>query len=222
MAAVRIASRINLLLPLESQRAKSTTAAVERPVVFTTSQLQDDTQHVKQLQALSQQVAQITQAHRSHPEQAPITFDNVSCGQGGSRVRLHHGFGVNAEYTVTKWKAYVIRISSSTDATPIVVTTNGNHQFYIGQLVRVSGHKVNVAANGDGWIVSAATGNTVTLTGSVGSGAGAGTATGTVSTASAPVLVCDENDPDAASDGDTLVLRSNVAGVATIRVYPGG
>ncbi len=221
MAGTRIAARIDLSLPVASQKAVSTTTALARPVVFTAAQFEDKDFTAKQMTAVTTQLAQVTHAQRSHPEQAPMTFDNVKCGQGGARVSLHHGFGRHAEYTVTKWKAYTIRVVSSTDATPIVVTTNGTHQFYIGQLVRIAGHEVNVAANGDGWIISAATGTTITLQGSVGSGAGAGTATGTAGTASGPSLVCDENDDDGLSDKDTLVLRSNLAGVATIRVYPG-
>ncbi len=104
--AARIASRIDLSKPLADQRAKSTTETAERPVVFTESQLQDTSQLAKQLTALSLQMAQITQAQRSHPEQAPLTFENVECGDSGDKVVLHHNFGRFAECVVTSWKSY--------------------------------------------------------------------------------------------------------------------
>lgn len=85
-----------------------------------------------------------------------------------------------------------IPIASSTNATPIVVTTNyigptglTPHGFVVGQTVTVANHLVNTAANGT-WVISAvggstsgSTGTTLTLTGSVGNGVGG--ATGTVS-----------------------------------------
>ena len=73
-------------------------------------------------------------------------------------------------------EADVVNISSSTNATPIVLTTAA-HSFVVGQRVRVSGHLVNTNANGDRYI-QAVTGTTITLTGTIGSGIGA--ATGTV------------------------------------------
>ena len=73
-------------------------------------------------------------------------------------------------------EADTVNISSSTNATPIVLTTAA-HSFVVGQRVRVSGHLVNTNANGDRYI-QAVTGTTITLTGTVGNGIGA--ATGTV------------------------------------------
>lgn len=70
-----------------------------------------------------------------------------------------------------------VPILSSTDATPIVIQTNGNHGLLTGQYVDISGHTVNVNANG----VSKVVVNDAThfqLVGSVGTGAGAGGATG--------------------------------------------
>ena len=73
-------------------------------------------------------------------------------------------------------EADTVNITSSTNATPIVLTTAA-HSFVVGQRVRVSGHLVNTNANGDRYI-QAVTGTTITLTGTVGNGVGA--ATGTV------------------------------------------
>jgi uncharacterized phage protein gp47/JayE len=73
-------------------------------------------------------------------------------------------------------EARTINITSSTNASPIVLTI-GAHSFFVGQRVRVAGHLVNTNANGDRYI-SAVSATTITLTGSVGNGVGA--ATGTV------------------------------------------
>lgn len=72
---------------------------------------------------------------------------------------------------------YQHAISSSTNATPIVLTTTVNHTVQTTDRVAVGGHLVNTSANGD-WAVSAVGAATITLTGSVGVGVGA--ATGTV------------------------------------------
>ncbi len=65
-----------------------------------------------------------------------------------------------------------IAITSSTDATPIVVTS-ATHGFVTGDSIVVAGHTTNVAANGT-WVVTVLTPTTFSLNGSVGSGAGAG------------------------------------------------
>ena len=41
-----------------------------------------------------------------------------------------------------------VAITSSTDATPIVITTTTNHGFITGELVMIYGHTTNIAANG--------------------------------------------------------------------------
>lgn len=67
-------------------------------------------------------------------------------------------------------------ITSSTNATPIVVTKNA-HGYVNGDVVQIVGHTTNTNANGV-WIVANATANTFELQGSVGNGVGG--ATGTV------------------------------------------
>ena len=72
-----------------------------------------------------------------------------------------------------------VTISSSTDATPIVVTTSANHGLNNGDYVRVYNHSTNTTANGT-WKVANKTLNTFELTepetgaNSVGAGGGAG------------------------------------------------
>lgn len=67
-------------------------------------------------------------------------------------------------------------ISSSTNATPISVTTGANHLLTTGDVVHIEGHRVNTNANGD-WVVTVTGLNTVTLNTSVGNGVGAATGT---------------------------------------------
>lgn len=73
-------------------------------------------------------------------------------------------------------------ISSTTDATPIVVTTSAAHGFDTGDYVVIENHTVNVAANNSNsnpyWVITKLTDTTFSLDGSVGSGAGAGGADG--------------------------------------------
>lgn len=70
-----------------------------------------------------------------------------------------------------------MNIASSTNATPIVVTTSSAHNFKVGQRVRIENHATNTAANGV-FTIQAVGGSTLTLQGS--SGNGVGGATGTV------------------------------------------
>ena len=73
------------------------------------------------------------------------------------------------------WKGRTI--TSSTDATPISVRCN-SHGFANGDTITISGHLVNIAANGK-FVITYVDANNFTLDDSVGSGAGAGGATGT-------------------------------------------
>lgn len=64
------------------------------------------------------------------------------------------------EYTIFD-SVTPVTVTSSTDATPIVVTAS-SHGFTVGQKVLIVGHSTNVAANGI-FLVKAATTNTFTL-----------------------------------------------------------
>ncbi len=151
----RIASSIDLGQPIALQKAKSTVAALPRPVQFTEAQVADSKTLVKQLHAMQLEIAQTSHAVRAHPEQAPVTFRNVPCGVSGAKVTLRHGFGVYADFIVVNWKSTVL---------PAAATATG------------------------------------------------------------PSLVSDVEEAVATrgTDSNTLVLNSYVAGVATIRVFPGG
>ncbi len=68
-------------------------------------------------------------------------------------------------------------ITSSTNATPIVIT-DAAHGLVSGEYVSVTGHLINTAANGY-WQVTVIDANTFSLDGSVGNGVGAATGTWT-------------------------------------------
>ena len=70
-------------------------------------------------------------------------------------------------------------IASSTNATPIVVTTIAAHNFSTGDAVSIIGHAVNTAANGT-FTVAVLSATTFSLSGSVGVGVGAATGTATL------------------------------------------
>ncbi len=134
--APSLASSIDLSVAISLQRPTASVAPLIRPVIFTKEQLQSPDLHVKQLNALHLLVAQVTQAHRSHPEQAPITFKNVTCGAGGALVVLPHGFGRNAEYIVTKWKGAATvgghsLVCDEDDATPTTTKTTLALRSYV-------------------------------------------------------------------------------------------
>ncbi|MCK9370222.1 hypothetical protein M0R04_09980 [Candidatus Dojkabacteria bacterium] len=72
------------------------------------------------------------------------------------------------------WTA--VDIASSTNATPIEITTNTNHYLETGDTVVVTNHLVNTNANGN-WVITKVSATKFTLTGSVGNGVGGATGT---------------------------------------------
>ena len=76
---------------------------------------------------------------------------------------------VNGDWTDGPKNA-VVTITSSTNATPIVVT-KASHGLSTGDTVVVTGHTINTNANGT-WEVNVLTSSTFELTGSVGNGVG--------------------------------------------------
>lgn len=67
-------------------------------------------------------------------------------------------------------------IASSTNASPIVITTAAAHGYTTGQKVAIVGHAVNTNANGR-WVVTVTGPTTFELDGSVGNGVGGATGT---------------------------------------------
>lgn len=69
-----------------------------------------------------------------------------------------------------------LRVTTGTNATPIVLTINAGHGLKVGDRIRVAGITGLTAANGE-WTLSVVAATTITLEGSVGNGAFGGTAT---------------------------------------------
>ena len=80
----------------------------------------------------------------------------------------------------TSVSGYVALIASSTNATPIVISTSAPHGMNAGDIAVVGGHLTNTAANGT-WLLGSSGGTTLTLTtkldgvSSVGNGVGGAT-----------------------------------------------
>ncbi len=89
-----------------------------------------------------------------------------------------------------------IQIASSTNASPIVLTTSNPHTAVNGDTVRVEGHLTNTNANGL-WTILAPTTSTITLVGSTGNGIG--TASGYVYDYAVNPLLTIPSDGDAAT-----------------------
>lgn len=82
--------------------------------------------------------------------------------------------GVNGTWTSSPLQP-TRSISSSTNATPIVVTCNA-HGYADGDTIVITGHNTNTNANGT-WEISNVTTNTFTLVNSIGNGVGGATGT---------------------------------------------
>jgi hypothetical protein len=117
--------------------------------------------------------------------------------------------------TMSSAAGKIALISSSTNASPIVVTTTGAHGYTTGDVVVVGGHATNTAANGT-WAITAASGSVFTLTtlldgvNSTGNGVGGNTGWA-IDITSASVLT----DVSANSNGVDVSLTSvtNTGGV---------
>jgi len=118
----------------------------------------------------------------------------------------------SVEYTILD-AVTPVAITSSTDATPIVVTATA-HGFVTGNLVMIQGHATNIAANGI-FLVTRLSSSTFSLQNRytnvdiAGSGAGAGVATGIVFVAPKILLV---------QDFKTIELTVFTSGTATTTI----
>jgi len=83
-------------------------------------------------------------------------------------------FAVSNDYGEATVPPLVTAITSSTNATPIEITTTTNHLLQTGDVVTIVGHTTNTKANGT-WVVTRTANTTFTLTGSVGNGVGGAT-----------------------------------------------
>lgn len=100
-----------------------------------------------------------------------------------------------------------VNIASSTNATPIKVTTSANHLLTEGDTIQITGHQTNTAANGI-WVVHIVSLTEVTLLTSVGSGVGG--ATGAVqSLALLPTFAIPADTDDASAASVDVGLEAN-------------
>lgn len=110
-------------------------------------------------------------------------------------------------------------IASSTNASPIVITTSAAHGYATGDTVYVSGHLVNTAANGS-WTITVTGGTTFSLNSSTGNGVGA--ATGSAYRYSDLDLIDNSIQANAVPLTATAVTQSatstNIAVIGTITV----
>lgn len=109
-----------------------------------------------------------------------------------------------------------VAVTSSTDATPIVVTATA-HGFVTGQRVLIAGHTTNLAANGI-WKVTVVTANTFSLqdefTGASVAGSGGGAGSGGICLL-APAIVN-------MSDFINAIVQFDTSGTATTTVKIAG
>lgn len=107
-----------------------------------------------------------------------------------------------------------VAVTSSTDATPIVVTATA-HGLLTGQRVLIFGHSTNIAANGI-FKVGATTANTFALldefTGASVAGSGAGAGSGGVCMVAPPVLNTESFR--------NVLLQVDTSGTATLTLKP--
>jgi autotransporter passenger strand-loop-strand repeat protein len=104
-------------------------------------------------------------------------------------------YGTPADIEELPTPAATVNIASSTNATPIVVTTSGNHGLQSGQAFIINGHATNTNANGI-WIAAVVDANEVELLnfdGTDSTGNGVGGATGTVQSLALPGVTLPED-----------------------------
>lgn len=125
---------------------------------------------------------------------------------------------VLAPITLAAVAAANTTVTNATNATPIVITTGGNHHLHNGQQINISGVTGNTAANGN-WTITFLTATTFSLNGSVGNGAYAagGTVNGVVSqmrAGSYSVRVC-------AANSQTLGFSQPTEAIAPVTLTAG-
>jgi hypothetical protein len=106
------------------------------------------------------------------------------------------------EKTAEAQGVYTVKsISSSTNASPIEITTSTNHGLVDDDKVQIYDHAVNISANGN-WVVTRVSDTKFTLNGSVGVGTGAGT--GNARKMNARVVVLDDAQTAAICQCETV------------------
>ena len=102
--------------------------------------------------------------------------------KGGAKKQWEASIG---GFFKTYYPNSAMSIASSTNASPIEITTADNHGLETGMQVVIASHATNTAANGT-WTITKVSATKFTLTGSTGNGVGG--ATGTVTKAQTPAI----------------------------------
>ncbi len=110
-----------------------------------------------------------------------------------------------------------IAISSSTNASPIAITTATAHGLSTGMQVNITGHLVNTAANGN-WVVTVVDSTHFTLNTSTGNGVGSNT--GTVTRIETP-SIADRTVTAAPFSGVTQLWMESAGGTAGTTAFTG-
>lgn len=110
-------------------------------------------------------------------------IDDVLPTTSTSILKIKEGAGIKLTkvtisgddgYEITATSPYQLDILSSTNASPIEITTTVAHNLQTGDKVRIVGHAVNTSAN-DLWTITYVSSTKFTLDGSTGVGVGANT-----------------------------------------------
>jgi hypothetical protein len=96
--------------------------------------------------------------------------DTVRCAKTTDKVSIGSATWTQGPIPGTK------SISSSTNASPIQITTSTSHGYSTGDVIQISGHTTNTNANGN-WIITVNGTTTFTLNGSTGNGVGGASGT---------------------------------------------
>lgn len=102
-------------------------------------------------------------------------FDILYGSNGVNVARLNMDVSTTA-WTPNYWTGLKATIQSSTNATPIVITTAANHGYSTNDRVTIRNHQVNTNANGN-WVIIVVSPTTFSLTASAGNGVGGATGT---------------------------------------------
>lgn len=192
--------------------AQPTNTAISQKLKFTVDDMAQPETMARQLNEIVEHVQDAHSAISGNPSTSGTIFPNQSMTAGATTTIRHLLGKPFAGYQCIRAQGAAfsafepslpVAIASSTNATPIVVTTAAAHNYTTGQRATIAGHTVNLAANGT-WLITVTGATTFRLEGSVGVGVGGATGTATLA---------DYNT------SDVLILRSNNTGKFDLWIY---
>jgi hypothetical protein len=142
--------------------------------------------------------------------------DEIRVAKSPAPISIGNGTWQTSNGTAVNLNA--ISISSSTNTSPIVITSAANHGLTTGDITDIYGHTINYNANG-AWVVNVLTPTTFELVGSV--GVGVGGATGSLSSNAASKCVKLATSQNATISNCESLWTAAAGGDATISLVPG-